>query len=60
MVLINKQTLNFCGMPHKQFKQITLEKPQVAKNIQLENVILSPVAGHHFVHHLAEVKKPFT
>jgi hypothetical protein len=45
MPIINKQTLNFCGVPHNQFMQITLEKPRVAHKIQLEKGILSPVAG---------------
>jgi hypothetical protein len=45
MPIINKQTLNFCGVPHNQFMQITLEKPKVPHKIQLEKVILSPVAG---------------
>jgi hypothetical protein len=45
MPIINKQTLNFCGLPHNQFMQITLKKPKVAHKIQLEKVILCPVAG---------------
>ncbi len=64
MAIMNNQTLNFCGVPHNQFKEIITEKSQVTHNIQLEKVISSLEAGplhttwERWKHHLGEVLSP--